>query len=306
MGFPLSTSILIFGCLAGLVATILGAYSWIRTSKYFLPLPIPLSGITTFLPIITAILIPLPANLAARGGVRRLDTALLGLIDNGRLTAILQHLLTVIPTALATFTISYFMPGDLVGCRLENQLQSFYSHKNANASRAIQDRLQCCGLRSTRDRAWPFPGGSEQRDCTSTSGYTQCCLSGWQGAQREAASMIFAAAVLSLVMKFILASHQYGLSSRYSRLPYHEATEGSENASGTHGNSSQRRLITDVRYRDEPGAEEGRRPPSPAPAPSPALNAFAVANCHDDPNNNVGDGFQGGSSGALYISNLRL
>ncbi|KKZ68846.1 hypothetical protein EMCG_00017 [[Emmonsia] crescens] len=264
---------------------------------------------TTFLPIITAILIPMSTNLATRARSRRSDTASPGLNDIRRFMTILEQLLTIIPTALATFAISYFMPEDIVGCRLGNQWQSLYSHKNANAIRAIQDRLQCCGFRSTRDRGWPFPGGSEQRDCTGTFGYTQSCFAGWRNTQRGAAAMIFTAAVLSLVMKFILSSRQYDLSARYNtRLPYHEAIEGTDDANGTHGSSSQRRLITDVRYRDETGEEERHRASSPVPSPSPSpdVNTFDVANGHDDPHSNAGDGYHDGTSGALHISNLRF
>ncbi|KLJ12127.1 hypothetical protein EMPG_09555 [Blastomyces silverae] len=306
MTLPSTALLLILGCLAGLVATILSAYAWFRTSKYYLPLPIPLSGITTFLPIITAILIPLFTNLATRGRKRRSGTALLGHIDIGRFTVIVEQLLTIIPTALATFAISYFVPEDIVGCRLENQWQSYYSRKNANAIRSIQDRLQCCGFRSTRDRGWPFPGGSDQRDCASTFGYTRSCFAGWRSTQREAATMIFTAAVLSLVMKFILSSRQYGLSARYIRLPYHETNEGTEDANGTHANTSQRRLITDSRYHDEPDEEGRHRVDSPAAPQSPNVNAFDVANGQEDTQNDMDDNYHTGSSGALHISNLRL
>ncbi|OAX78701.1 hypothetical protein ACJ72_06991 [Emergomyces africanus] len=263
-------------------------YAWFRTSKYYLPLPVPLSGITTFLPIITAILIPLSKNLVARGGNQRLNTVSSGPIwqwqmGNDSTASVYNN-----PHGLSSL---------------------YYLLFRAWRSRWMPPRkpMAVILLQSTRDRGWPFPGGSEQRDCTSTLGYTQSCLSGWQSTQREAASMIFAAAVLSLVMKFILASNRFGLSRSYTRLPYHEAIEGTENAGGTHGNSSQRRLITDVHYRDDPGAEEGHRASSSVTSPSSDVNAFGLANGHDDPNNNAGDGYQGGPpSGALHISNLRL
>ncbi|PGH04228.1 hypothetical protein GX51_03573 [Blastomyces parvus] len=305
---PSSTVLLLMlGCLAGLVATIFSAYAWFRTSKYYLPLPIPLSGMATFLPVFTAILIPLFTNLGTRGRRRRSATALHGHTEIGRFMVILDQLLTIIPTTLATFAISYFVPEDIVGCRLENQWQSFYSSKNANAIRSIQDRLQCCGFRSTRDRGWPFPGGSDQRDCTGTFGYTRSCFAGWRSTQQEAATMIFTAAVLSLVMKFILCSRQYGPSATsYARLPYHEINGGTENTNGTQASSSQRRLITDARYRDEQDEEERHRVDSPAAPQPPNVNAFGVANGQEDAHNDVDDNYNTGSPGALHISNLRL
>ncbi|KAG5305232.1 tetraspanin [Histoplasma capsulatum G186AR] len=302
----ISTAIvLILGCLAGLVAIILSAYSWFRTSKYYLPLPIALSGVTTFFPIAAVILIPLATNLAARIRSRRSDTTSLGSIEVGRFTIILEQLLTIIPTALAAFAISYFAPEDILGCRLENQWQSFYSHKNAIAIRSIQDRLQCCGFRSTRDRGWPFPSASDKRDCTSAFGYTQSCFAGWRSAQRQAATMVFTAAILSLVMKFILSSRQYGLSTRYPHLSYYMANGDTENTHGTHANGFQRRLITDVSYHDEPGEDERHRVSLPPASPSLNGNPFGDTNGHGDAENNLSDNYHTEASGALYISNLR-
>ncbi|PGG95209.1 hypothetical protein AJ79_10191 [Helicocarpus griseus UAMH5409] len=279
-------------------------YSWLRSSKYYLPLPILLSVVTTFLPLVTAGIIPLATGFVAGARNRRSDTASSRSVDFSKLLSILDHLFTIIPTALASFTISYFTPGDIVGCRLENQWQSYYSSKNANAIRAIQDRLQCCGFRSTRDRGWPFPGGSEHQDCSSTFGYTRSCFAGWQSTQREAAALVFTAALLSLIMKMILSSRGYGLSTRYTRLPFYEAIDDDDASDARNGNNSQRRFITDAGYRDEPAEGERDRPSSPAHTLSPNLNAnpFGVTN---DRNDAGGNDYHDGSSGALHFSNLR-
>ncbi|KAK4142010.1 uncharacterized protein C8A04DRAFT_30413 [Dichotomopilus funicola] len=69
--------------------------------------------------------------------------------------------LLLLLTALATLFTSPLTTGPaFTTCTLSTQWQSLYSSKNEPAIRAIQDTLNCCGFRSTRDRAWPFPRGS--------------------------------------------------------------------------------------------------------------------------------------------------
>ncbi|KAK2782826.1 hypothetical protein FQN53_009592 [Emmonsiellopsis sp. PD_33] len=301
MAIPLSTSmLLILGCLAGIVATIISAYAWFRTSKFYLPLPTSLAGITTFLPIATALLIPLASNIVSQARNRRPNRQSTGPIDIATLLTILDQLLTIFPTILASLSISYFAPEDIVSCRLENQWQSYYSNKNANAIRAIQDRLQCCGFRSTRDRAWPFPGGSEHRDCPSTFGYTESCFAGWRDTERGAAAMVFAAAVLSLVMKYILSSRRYDLTNR-SALGYRQTID---DASGPQTNGSHAGLITDGRYCDEPGEEDHHRSSSSTQHQMAEEDENAAADEPDESTAAFRDEYH--EPGHIHISNLRV
>lgn len=71
-----------------------------------------------------------------------------------------------------------------------------------NSIRTIQDQLQCCGLRSTRDKAWPFKDANHGDDaCERTTGYTQSCLQPWSEQERRVAVLVFVAAVLGWGIK---------------------------------------------------------------------------------------------------------
>ncbi|OKO91123.1 hypothetical protein PENSUB_13112 [Penicillium subrubescens] len=57
---------------------------------------------------------------------------------------------------MATLALAYLFPDRILSCNLDQQWQGFFQSKNSHAIRSIQDELQCCGLKSLHDRAWPF------------------------------------------------------------------------------------------------------------------------------------------------------
>jgi hypothetical protein len=109
--------------------------------------------------------------------------------------------MTILPTVLATISATYILPNDN-NCHLEQAWQTYYHNKDVNAIRSIQDRLQCCGLRSTRDRAWPFKDAThDDRACERSMGYKQSCLDPWSVNERKIAVLVFVAAVLGWGIK---------------------------------------------------------------------------------------------------------
>lgn len=107
-----------------------------------------------------------------------------------------EQILTVLPVVVATLAATYFSPGDN-GCRLEQTWQNYFHNKDVNRIRTIQDQLQCCGLRSTRDRAWPFRDANHGNDaCEKLTGYTQSCLQPWGDQNKKVAVLVFVAAIL--------------------------------------------------------------------------------------------------------------
>lgn len=112
------------------------------------------------------------------------------------LSYVLDHTLTLVPGVIATLAATYLASSDN-NCNLEAAWQSYFRAKNANAIRTIQDSLQCCGLRSTHDRAWPFKDANHGDDaCVAQLGYPRSCLAPWRETERGVAGMVFAAAVL--------------------------------------------------------------------------------------------------------------
>lgn len=109
--------------------------------------------------------------------------------------------LTLLPVIVATLTATYISPSDN-NCHLEQTWQSYYHRKDVHSIRTIQDQLQCCGLRSTKDRAWPFKDANHGDDaCERTTGYTQSCLQPWSEQERRVAVLVFVAAVLGWGIK---------------------------------------------------------------------------------------------------------
>lgn len=76
-----------------------------------------------------------------------------------------------------------------------------FQRKDESGIRAIQTGLQCCGLNSRRDRAWPFPSHDvDARACERTLGYTSRCADRWQRQEAVAASLIVLASLLNWIL----------------------------------------------------------------------------------------------------------
>ena len=105
--------------------------------------------------------------------------------------------------------LAYLYPENILTCRLEQEWQEYFRSKDAQPIRTIQDEFRCCGFRSIHDRAWPFKDRTHGDDaCEVQLGYGQSCLVPWMQQQQSASWMVFAAAVLTLLMK-VSAEPQY-------------------------------------------------------------------------------------------------
>ncbi|OKL64055.1 hypothetical protein UA08_00378 [Talaromyces atroroseus] len=160
----------------------------------------------------------------------------------------LDHLLTILPTVIATLAATYVAPSDN-RCHLEQTWQSFYHNKDVRAIRTIQDQLQCCGLRSTRDRAWPFKDSTHgDNSCESTTGYRQSCLQPWSEQERRVAVLVLVAAVFGWGIKM-------GISSLNLRFIF-RGNRGNAWTNFNHENIT-RDESTGPRYRDDENADSG-------------------------------------------------
>lgn len=185
------------------------SYSWVHTSKLLLPFPISITSLATFLPPVIAIVTPYLRMAAdnrkrrSHANLRRATTNDVSLEERITLLSIYDKLMNIVPAVLATLAITYFVPEDILSCRLETQWQKMWRTKDARSIRTVQDRLQCCGLRSQRDRAWPFPnsGGGAEHSCPVVYGYDRSCMVPWAQEQRRVATMIFFSILLATFMK---------------------------------------------------------------------------------------------------------
>ncbi|EED17969.1 hypothetical protein TSTA_117470 [Talaromyces stipitatus ATCC 10500] len=228
--------------LSTVISITLGGIAWSRINSLFLPFPTSLGAISTLYPLLP-FLSALMANILASRYQRNQNnspknqitssttsdengshttsvTAVSGIIPmsgssrssffisliNPIIHFIADQSLTLLPVVIATLTATYVSPSDN-NCHLEQAWQEYYHNKDVNSIRTIQDQLQCCGLRSTRDRAWPFKDANHgDNACERTTGYTQSCLQPWSEQERRVAVLVLVAAVLGWGIKVFFLS----------------------------------------------------------------------------------------------------
>ncbi|KAK5083585.1 hypothetical protein LTR05_006088 [Lithohypha guttulata] len=129
-----------------------------------------------------------------------------------------------------------------------------FENKDANSIRSIQTRLQCCGLNSMHDRAWPFPSrGVDARACERNQGYTVACGNMWRQEESLAATLTAIASFLNwLMVTLIVAASpesegQIRLPEWSSSRPTHLIEAGEDHEESSH----QRRTTTEVDSEEE-------------------------------------------------------
>ncbi|KAL4970671.1 uncharacterized protein BDV14DRAFT_161676 [Aspergillus stella-maris] len=183
------------------ISLIFGALSWSQTRSLHLPLPTWVPALATlFAPLTPLLLITLRifADTLARSQTSSVNIT--------TLPQLLSHIHTILLSTIATLALAYLYPESILSCNLEQQWQSFFKSKNSAAIRSIQDRYQCCGLRSIHDRAWPFKDKTHgDNACKLQFGYNRPCIQQWASGQIGVSWMVFVAVVGGLVVKVIFA-----------------------------------------------------------------------------------------------------
>lgn len=170
-----------------------------------LPVSPALTLLTVFLPVLAAAnAFGLPhlvkrAKVAASASWRLL------------LPIALQVLQLVLATVLATLSASDASPSATRGCMLETQWKRFWTGHDATRIRAIQDALSCCGFRTVKDMAWPFPRGSPGSggpgsgggDCAKQFDRILACRVPWENAMQSSVGAGFGVAVTVAVLQFV-------------------------------------------------------------------------------------------------------
>lgn len=100
----------------------------------------------------------------------------------------LQALQAVATTVLATLYVDHHVaPGDAQDCELATRWLRLFRAKDERAVRAVQDALQCCGFRSVKDMAWPFPPAAGVQRCAERFDRALACREPWAEALRRGA-----------------------------------------------------------------------------------------------------------------------
>lgn len=95
----------------------------------------------------------------------------------------LQTLQALATAVLATLLFEGAAPSVGLSCVLENRWMTMFRAHDAGSIRQIQDILECCGLNSVKDRAYPFPqDGGRPSSCAVTYDRSVACREPWTAA----------------------------------------------------------------------------------------------------------------------------
>ncbi|ROW06389.1 hypothetical protein VMCG_04283 [Cytospora schulzeri] len=126
-------------------------YEHINSVTLSLPLSPVLTFLTILLPVVAA------ANAITLPYLTRKSLNSAKSLLNPTHPAVIQILQGIITTVFGTLYATYIVPGDSRVCELSTLWQRLFRGKNDKTIRAIQDAFECCGFRSIKDMAWPFP-----------------------------------------------------------------------------------------------------------------------------------------------------
>ncbi|KAK0613355.1 hypothetical protein B0T14DRAFT_569415 [Immersiella caudata] len=183
----------------------------IYTHQHLTSLSLPVSHILTILPVILPILtllltLSLPNLLSPSKPSSRSP-------PRSPFHSILPTLLTtfhlILTTTLATLLLSSGIPSPVRDCLLELKWKSLWTGHDAESIRKIQDMLNCCGFRTVKDMAWPFPSGppgsgSGSESCVSRyPGRTEACKGPWGEAMGSGAGWDGAVVVVAGLVQIL-------------------------------------------------------------------------------------------------------
>ena len=167
-----------------------------RVRALSLPIPAVTASAAIILPIVTGLTLRGSQALAIRA-----KHTLPGL------HIVLLVLLIIYDTALATLALAHMAPPSELDCGLDHRWARLFSNKNAEVVRRIQDRHQCCGLRSPMDRAWPFPDSRHRAtSCIETLDRQRRCLEGWRQDEQVVAGLMLFVAIGTFLIKASILS----------------------------------------------------------------------------------------------------
>jgi hypothetical protein len=177
----------------------LAGYAWYLSSRFTLPPSTATSILTTLLPLLS-IASTRFSRLPAEGSPWR---ALLVLL-----------LTTVGEGVLGTLAATHLTPST---CELEQVWRALYIHKNGPAVRTIQDAFECCGFRSLKDMAYPFPQADiSPNNCMLSTKRTRSCLDSWQGEEQLIGGLMLLVVILTFFMRIVALM---AMTGTFKRLP---------------------------------------------------------------------------------------
>lgn len=166
---------------------------------YSLPIPTFLGALTVGLPAIAGL------SLESAIQFRRQSSQIASTkhrLQRGHYVTVAVCILLILETAVATLSGTYIAPIAGLACGLDNEWLRLFRAKDGTRIQRIQDSLDCCGLHSVKDKAYPFPSSDVSvKSCSTRYGRNASCFDGWRREERKAASVILAVTVVVALWK---------------------------------------------------------------------------------------------------------
>ncbi|POS75120.1 tetraspanin [Diaporthe helianthi] len=234
-----------------LILALMGIALYEHTNSVTLSLP--LSPVLTFLTILLPLLAA--ANATAlpyllREKVRSPHRLLLKLAN----PAVTQGLQGILIVAIATLYTTYMVPGAARDCGLSTIWQRLFRAKDAQSVNAIQDAFECCGFRSVRDMAWPFP--PVDVTCAQRFDRALSCQGPWTSALQRSAGVELGVVVIVAVLQIVSLVFPGQFAGRFHESSWRRFFGGRRWQGSDFGSSTTRPLITDRDVSAEEAGEE--------------------------------------------------
>ncbi|KKY30622.1 putative tetraspanin tsp3 [Diaporthe ampelina] len=233
-----------------LILALMGVALYEHTNSVTLSLP--LSQVLTFLTILLPLLAAanataLPYMLREKA---RAPGRLLVKLAHPAVTQGLQGILTVV---LATLYTTYIVPGTTRDCGLSNAWEHLFRVKDVQSVKAIQDTFECCGFRSVRDMAWPFP--PVDIACAQLFDRALSCQEPWTSAHQRTAGVELGIVVIVAILQIVSLVFPQQFAARFQESSWRRFFGGRRPFGSDSGPSPSRPLITDYEASTE-GADE--------------------------------------------------
>ena len=110
-------------------------------------------------------------------------------------------LLAILDAILLTLAAADLRP-QVRTCLLETHWHNLFKAKDSATIKRIQDVLDCCGLHTTHDQAWPFPSRQHGADaCVLRTARENPCEPGLARRESSAVGMLLTIAAIGLLGK---------------------------------------------------------------------------------------------------------
>ncbi|TKA83405.1 hypothetical protein B0A55_00333 [Friedmanniomyces simplex] len=220
----------------------LAAYALHSSHVYSLPIPDIICALTLALPPLAGIVLETVLSLHD-------SLAQKGQVQTSRIFQITITAFLIFETVLATLAGTHISPPGSLDCALRERWEELFRAKDGEKIVRIQDGFACCGLRSPRDMAFPFPDARHGSDaCVVRYERAQACMDPWREEERKVAIMLLVVPLAVFVWKIAILlspSSSSAFLPSAIRLPSEDSVGGGSRPRGA------------IEYHDvEEGAEE--------------------------------------------------